>query len=175
MMMYNWPTLGSTQPGRRPRRTAEWWGAGMGISWSEMQTCIWHSWCHCHSLSLASVKIQIGFTFLVPAHLGSPGKRAVKQVCACTKGQETSGLCMTLQLAVNSKKEMLAGRLTGKSSRECAPRLSLRASPLTMMEAELIIMFCSSSASTKSEFQIIPRSANYTSTHHYHHRDNSTS
>ena len=26
-------------------------------------------------------KIQIGFTFLVPAHPGSPGKRAVKQVC----------------------------------------------------------------------------------------------
>ena len=24
-------------------------------------------------------KIQIGFTFLVPAHLGSPGKRAVKR------------------------------------------------------------------------------------------------
>ena len=28
-------------------------------------------------------KIQIGFTFLVPAHPGSPGKRAVKWVCAC--------------------------------------------------------------------------------------------
>jgi len=28
-------------------------------------------------------KIQIGFTFLVPAHLGSPGKRAVKRVCVC--------------------------------------------------------------------------------------------
>jgi len=28
-------------------------------------------------------KIQIAFTFLVPAHLGSPGKRAVKRVC-CT-------------------------------------------------------------------------------------------
>ena len=26
-------------------------------------------------------KIQIGFTFLVPAHLGSPGKRVVKRVC----------------------------------------------------------------------------------------------
>jgi len=26
-------------------------------------------------------KIQIGFTFLVPTHLGSPGKRAVKWVC----------------------------------------------------------------------------------------------
>ena len=28
-------------------------------------------------------KIQIGFTFLVLAHLGSPGKRAVKRVCVC--------------------------------------------------------------------------------------------
>ena len=28
-------------------------------------------------------EIQIGFTFLVPAHPGSPGKRAVKWVCVC--------------------------------------------------------------------------------------------
>ena len=28
-------------------------------------------------------KVQIGFTSLVPAHLGSPGKRAVKRVCVC--------------------------------------------------------------------------------------------
>jgi len=28
-----------------------------------------------------SYKIQIGFTFLVPAHLCSPGQRAVKRVC----------------------------------------------------------------------------------------------
>ena len=28
-------------------------------------------------------RIQIGFTFLVPAHPGSPGKRAVKRVCVC--------------------------------------------------------------------------------------------
>ena len=27
--------------------------------------------------------IQIGFAFLVPAHPGSPGKRAVKRVCVC--------------------------------------------------------------------------------------------
>jgi len=26
-------------------------------------------------------KIQIGFTCLVPAHLGSPGQRAVKRLC----------------------------------------------------------------------------------------------
>ena len=28
-------------------------------------------------------KIQVGFTFLVPAHPGSPGQRAVKRVCVC--------------------------------------------------------------------------------------------
>jgi len=28
-------------------------------------------------------KIQIGFTFLVPAHPGSPGKRAIKRMCVC--------------------------------------------------------------------------------------------
>ena len=28
-------------------------------------------------------KIQIGFTFLVPADPGSPEKRAVKRVCVC--------------------------------------------------------------------------------------------
>jgi len=30
-----------------------------------------------------SNKIQIGSTYLVPAHLGSPGQRAVKWVCVC--------------------------------------------------------------------------------------------
>ena len=30
-------------------------------------------------------KIQIAFTFLVPAHPGSPGQRAVKRVCVCVK------------------------------------------------------------------------------------------
>ena len=29
-------------------------------------------------------KIQIGFTFLVPAHPGSRGKRAVKRACVCS-------------------------------------------------------------------------------------------
>jgi len=28
-------------------------------------------------------EIQSGFTFLVPAHLGSPGQRAVKRVRVC--------------------------------------------------------------------------------------------
>jgi len=33
-------------------------------------------------------EIQIGFTFLVPAHLCSPGQRAVKRVCVCVCERE---------------------------------------------------------------------------------------
>ena len=32
-------------------------------------------------------KIQIGFTFLVPTYLGSPGQRAVKLMCVCVQEQ----------------------------------------------------------------------------------------
>jgi len=31
--------------------------------WSEMQTCIWPSWCHCHSLFLGSVKSRLFLPF----------------------------------------------------------------------------------------------------------------
>ena len=31
--------------------------------WSEVLTCIWPSWCHCHSLSLASVKSRLVLPF----------------------------------------------------------------------------------------------------------------
>jgi len=31
--------------------------------WSEVQTCIWPSWCHCHSLSVASVKSRLVLPF----------------------------------------------------------------------------------------------------------------
>ena len=45
-----------------------------------------------------SSKIQIGFTFLVPAHPGSPGQRAVKRVCVwvCEKQTVTSAKSSTL-------------------------------------------------------------------------------
>jgi len=36
-------------------------------------------------------KIQIGFTFLVPAYPGSPGKRAVKRVCVFEQDERTAG------------------------------------------------------------------------------------
>jgi len=51
--------------------------------WSEVQTCIWPSWCHCHSLSLASVKSILVLSFWYRLTPGSPGQRAVKWVCVC--------------------------------------------------------------------------------------------
>ena len=33
------------------------------LVWSEVQTCIWPSWCHCHSQSLASVKSRLVLPF----------------------------------------------------------------------------------------------------------------
>ena len=69
------------QEGHPACKTLEWWGAGM-------VTCL-ELGADLHMAQLMSLpltvscfsKIQIGFTFLVPAHPGSPGKRAVKRVC----------------------------------------------------------------------------------------------
>jgi len=61
----------------------EWWGVGVVVCLEQgadlhmaqlMPLPITVSCCS---------KIQIGFTFLVPAHLCSPRKRAVKWVCVC--------------------------------------------------------------------------------------------
>ena len=41
-----------------------------------------------------SSKIQIGFTFLVLAHPGRPGQRAVKRVCVCVCVLVDTGECL---------------------------------------------------------------------------------
>jgi len=48
--------------------------------WSKVQTCMAQLMPLLLTVSCFS-KIQIGFTFLVPAHQGSPGNRAIKRVC----------------------------------------------------------------------------------------------
>jgi len=61
----------------------EWWGTGMVIC-LERDADLHMAQLMPLSLTVSCFsKIQIGFTFLVPAHLGSPGKMAVKQVCVC--------------------------------------------------------------------------------------------
>jgi len=66
-------TLGGRK-GIRPVKT-EWWGAGVVVCLEQGADL------HMAQLMPLTVscfsKIQIGFTFLVLAHLGSPGKRAV--------------------------------------------------------------------------------------------------
>ena len=71
------------QEGHPACKKLEWWGASMVI-------CLERG-ADLHMVQLMPLpltvscfsKIQIGFTFLVPAHLGSPRKRAVKGVCVC--------------------------------------------------------------------------------------------
>jgi len=62
---------------------AEWWGAGVVIC-LEQGADLHTAQLMPQPLTVSCFsKIQIGFTLLVPAHLGSPGKRAVKRVCVC--------------------------------------------------------------------------------------------
>jgi len=46
-------------------------------------------------------KIQIGFSFLVPAHLGSPGERTVKRVCVCVCDQTVVNMYATCEFGAN--------------------------------------------------------------------------
>jgi len=69
------------QEGHPACKKTEWWGAGVVICLERGADL------HMAQLMPLTIscfsKILIGFTFLVPAHLGSPGKRAVKWVCVC--------------------------------------------------------------------------------------------
>ena len=71
------------QEGHLACKKTEWWGAGvviclkLGADWHMAQLMPLPLTVSCFS------KIQIGFIFLVPAHPGSPGQRAVKRVCVC--------------------------------------------------------------------------------------------
>jgi len=61
----------------------DWWGAGVVIC---LERCADLHMAQLMPLPLTVScfsKIQIGFTFLVSAHLGSPRQRAVKWGCVC--------------------------------------------------------------------------------------------
>ena len=52
--------------------------------WSVVQTCIWPSWCHCHSLSLASVKSRLVLPFWYRLTRVVPDKGLLNGcVCVC--------------------------------------------------------------------------------------------
>ena len=65
--------------GIRPVKKTEWWGAGVVIC-LERRADLHMAQLMPLPLTISCFsKIKIGFTFLVPAHLGNPGKRAVKR------------------------------------------------------------------------------------------------
>ena len=57
--------------------------------------------------------IQIGFTFLVQAHPGSPGQRAVKRVCVC--------VCVWRTAAGRIPKQVFFGQLSSGKRPQCGP------------------------------------------------------
>ena len=71
------------QEGHPACKTTEWWGAGVVIC-LERDADLHMTQLMPLSLTVPCFsKIQIGFTFLISAHPGSPGHRAVKRVCVC--------------------------------------------------------------------------------------------
>jgi len=71
------------QEGHPACKKLEWWGAGMVI-WLERDADLHMAQLMPLPLTVSRFsKIQIGFNFLVLAHLGSHRKRAVKRVCVC--------------------------------------------------------------------------------------------
>ena len=51
--------------------------------WSEVQTCIWPSWCHCHSLSRAPVKSRLVLPFWYRLTQVVLEKRPLNGCCCC--------------------------------------------------------------------------------------------
>ena len=73
----------------------EWWGAGVVIC-LERGAVLHMAQLMPLPLTVSCFsEIQTGFTFLVPAHLGSPGQRAVKRVCVYVQ-PPTSAVNVTL-------------------------------------------------------------------------------
>jgi len=61
--------------------------------WSEVQTCIWPSWCHCHSLSVASVKSRLVLPFWYRLTRVLPEKGPLNGcVCVCSGKLEDRGV-----------------------------------------------------------------------------------
>jgi len=71
------------QEGHPACKKTEWLGVGVVIS-LERGADLHTAQLMPLPVKISSSKIQIGFTFLVPAYPGSPGQRAVKwYVCVC--------------------------------------------------------------------------------------------
>ena len=78
---------------------------------SKMQTCIWPSWCHCHSLALASVKSRLVLPFWYRLTRVVPEKGPLNMcMCVCSNTKRLScrfmsrSMCCKLERALSATK-----------------------------------------------------------------------
>ena len=90
------------QEGHPACKKTEWWVAGMVICLERDADLHMAQLMPLPLTVSCSSKIQIGFTFLVPAHPGSPGKRAVKRVCVCVCASHNWVVCRNLVVIISS-------------------------------------------------------------------------
>jgi len=88
--------------GIRPLKT-ERWGAGVVSVWSKVQTCIWPSWCHCNSLSLASVESRLVLPFWYPLTRVVPDKRPLNGCVCCVRNRATTNRGNVVRAYVSSQ------------------------------------------------------------------------
>ena len=96
----------------------EWWGVGMVICLERGADLHMFQMMPLPLTVSCFSKIQIGFSFLVPAHLGSPGERAVKRVCVCLHHNAATSIHLcevtkSIKITANDRTNSLTSYLPG--------------------------------------------------------------
>jgi len=84
----------------------EWWGDGMVVCLEHgTDLYIWPSWCHCHSLSLASVKCRLVLPFWYRLTMVVPEKGPLN-VCMYVCMYVTYSLVLLKSISVSNSKKL---------------------------------------------------------------------
>ena len=150
MLLVGW------QEGHPACKKTEWWSDGVviclerGADLHMAQLMLLPLTVSCFS------KIHIGFTFLVPAHLGSPAQSVVKQVCECVPLCVSISLCLPLYVSISLSVPLCV-------SASCLATCSQLYSSVGSSSASFCCLHCSSlldeSSSTQLYHAVISRSA----------------
>jgi len=132
----------------RPVKT-ERWGAGVVIC---LERCADLHMAQLMPLPLTVScvsKIQIRFTFLVPAHPGSPGKRAVKRVCVCRI--RFAWVCKRFTRQLTSKRAHASSAPSEKQSSSSTGRVQYSHSKCYRLHANIYSQNCPQVSSIRTQ------------------------
>ena len=146
------------QEGHLVCKKTEWWGAGVVI-------CLERG-ADLHMAQLMPLpltvscfsRIQIGFTFLVLAHLGSPGKGAVKRVCVSNVAKKYQKNCSNTELRCVDE-HILASVSTSLRPPSASPHSKLQDFPgpcTQISRTNLIFQDFPGPGNFKTQFPAIP-------------------